>query len=105
LRGEIGAENRFYQPLLKNISKRTADTSPPDAISLHKYFRLRSRRRNAGGKSDALLKLQSICDQRGEMRDRKTFFRDEKNPPRAGYEKQKSACVCKAGKGGGYFCN
>jgi len=23
------AENRFYQPLLKNISKRTADTSPP----------------------------------------------------------------------------
>jgi hypothetical protein len=47
------AENRFYQPLLKNISKRTADTSPPDAISLHKYFRLRSRRRNAGGKSDA----------------------------------------------------
>jgi hypothetical protein len=23
------AENHFYQPLLKNISKRTADTSPP----------------------------------------------------------------------------
>jgi hypothetical protein len=39
------------------------------------------------------------------MRDGNTFLRDEKNPPRAGYEKQKLACICKAGKGGGYFCN